>query len=466
MLTWAQLLSEKRLSHLKGTKRSPSDLDDIRLEVERDFDRILFSTPVRRLADKTQVFPTEPNDGVRSRLTHSYEASNLARSFGTLLVRRNKWLAVEHHDLVLPKLPSLLAAAALAHDLGNPPFGHQGEAAIKLWFRNHGELFDDVPDTRAEFEQFDGNPQTVRLIATLQGLPDKSGLNLTAATVGALLKYTVPVDKVENDKTKKTAANKKVGYFKSEKEAVELVLAELGLVPGQRHPCAYLVEAADDSAYAVMDVEDAVRKRIVGFHDLIAFLETYECPLTREVAARTKADYWQQKKAYSLSPDQASDYAVQMLRTYALGKLVPEAANVFAAVLPDLLTGKVVPPLLDGDGIQLYRALKKFGIEHVYVHPSIREKETYGAHALSRLLDYFYEAIRDRQKPNRTFFQDYTWQAISENYRKVLESPALAMLPQRYRELRLLCDMVSGMTDSYCMRTYEKLSRMRGENLP
>ena len=115
MPTWAQLLSEKRLSHLKGAKRSPSDLDDVRLEVERDFDRILFSTPVRRLADKTQVFPAEPNDGVRSRLTHSYEASNIARSFGTLLARRNKWLAPEHHDQVLPRLPSLLAAAALAH---------------------------------------------------------------------------------------------------------------------------------------------------------------------------------------------------------------------------------------------------------------------------------------------------------------------------------------------------------------
>lgn len=461
MPSWSQLLSEKRLSHLKGAKRSPSDLEDVRLEVERDFDRILFSTPVRRLADKTQVFPTEPNDGVRSRLTHSYEASNIARSFGTLLVRRSKtWLSPKDEDLVLPRLPPLLAAAALAHDLGNPPFGHRGEDAIKLWFKNHPEVFDkSMTSTRAEFEQFDGNPQTVRLVATLQGLPDKAGLNITASTLGALLKYTVPANKVEKDKKKRTVANKKLGYFSCEQEIVGLAFAALGLKPGQRHPCAYLVEAADDAAYAVMDVEDAVRKRVVGFHDLIAFLETYDCAATKDIAGRAKADYWKQKRAYSLSPEQASDYAVQMLRTYAVGRLVTEATNTFVGYLPDLLACKSMPSLLDGDSMQLCRALRDFGVEHVYAHPSIREKETYGAYALSKLLDYFYEAIRDK---HASFFHDYAWQAISENYRKVFESPRFAQLSPRYRELRLLCDMVSGMTDSYCMRTFEKLSSMRG----
>lgn len=477
MMDWTRLFSEKRQSHFANKRRSPSDVAEHRNEVERDFDRILFSTPVRRLADKTQVFPSESADSVRTRLTHSYEASNIARSIGNLLVRKPQWLAdPKAQEVVFPRLPTLLAAAALAHDLGNPPFGHQGESAIQHWFQTHREVFDsndkkgstgeptgeNIGSFAGEFEKFDGNPQTLRLVVSLQGLPDQFGLNLTCATVGALLKYTVPATQVPKSNEEKNCANKKVGFFETERETLEKIFGELGIKFGQRHPLAYLVEASDDTAYAVMDVEDAVRKRVVGFHDLIAFMETYDCAVTKDVAAQSKAIYWKQKKAYKFSPDEASDHAVQMLRTIAISKLIPEVAGMFISQLPNLMEGVVVPPLLESDGSQLARALKAFGLEYVYCHPAIREKETHGAHALGRLLDYYWEAISSREEKSRTFFQSYTYEAISENYRKMLDSSRFGSLPKRYRELRLLCDMVVGMTDTYCMSTFDRLTKLRG----
>ena len=466
MPTWVQLFSEKRLSHLGSGKRTPSDIADTRLEAERDFDRVLFSTPVRRLADKTQVFPAEARDSVRTRLTHSYEASNLARSVGHLLARRPTWLPHAVHELVLPRLPPLLAAAALAHDLGNPPFGHEGERAIQLWFESHPDVFDpSVAEYRAEFENFDGNAQTVRIAATLQGLPDKYGLNLTCATFGALLKYTVLISGVSSDDKFKTCANKKPGYYASEKETVERVLAELGLSPGTRHPLAYLVEACDDAAYAVMDVEDGIRKGVVGFHDLIAFMERQDCSTTADVAGRAKNDYWTQRKTYKLSANQAADFAVQMLRTYALGRLVPEMANAFCASVEDVMNLNTPPPLLKFGAVgasRLCDTLKDFGFQYIYKNPTIREKEARGAFALSNLLDYFWEAISSRGRKNRTFFQEYAWQSISENYRIFLDSDRFESLPVRYRELRLLCDMVAGMTDTYCIEACEHLRHLRG----
>ena len=239
-MDWSRLFSEKRLTHFANTRRSPSDVAEHRTEVERDFDRILFSTPVRRLADKTQVFPSESADSVRTRLTHSYEASNIARSIGNLLVRTPKWLPDPTlQELVFPRLPTLLASAALAHDLGNPPFGHQGESAIQHWFQTNEAVFDkSVQGFAAEFEAFDGNPQTLRLVASLQGLPDQFGLNLTCATIGALLKYTVPASQVAKKKEEKTCANKKVGFFETERETLERVFGELGIAFGQRHPLA------------------------------------------------------------------------------------------------------------------------------------------------------------------------------------------------------------------------------------
>lgn len=266
-----------------GGKSSGGDYDlpGIRSTFQQDYDRLLFSTPVRRLADKTQVWPMDENDGVRTRLTHSHEVANLARSIGTRAFRRAKesFGEADLHETIQP----MLSAIGLAHDLGNPPFGHQGETAIGNWFQvRQGWIFnkerpgDDAPVLEVpvpkslwpEFEGFDGNPQNLRLLTKLQTHHARVGLDLTAATLAAALKYPVHVD----NRDKSRAQAKKGGYFESEREIVGWIRSETGLVEGQRHPLTWIMEACDDIAYSVLDVDDLLKKGVLSPDDVLVIL--------------------------------------------------------------------------------------------------------------------------------------------------------------------------------------------------
>ena len=215
---WIRLLNDgrrkKEIQRAQSGGSIPVSFDseqvETRTEVERDYDRILFSTPVRRLADKTQVFPLDKNDSVRTRLTHSHEVSNLARSIGTALAF-NFDIAANAKDSKR-NIPALLASAGLAHDLGNPPFGHQGEGAIQSWFVDNAasvlvEL--DPGQLRQDFLLFEGNAQGFRLLTRLQLINDDYGLDLTHASLAALMKYPTPSHQVD----KKHVAKKKHGFF-------------------------------------------------------------------------------------------------------------------------------------------------------------------------------------------------------------------------------------------------------------
>ena len=260
----------------------PGGEGDKRTIFETDYDRLLFSTPVRRLADKTQVFPLDRNDSVRTRLTHSHEVSNLARSLGNRILRTQPHYFGED-PAIRCAVPVILATVGLAHDLGNPPFGHQGEAAIGRWFDAHRREFSEpgciqplsefkaVPTVdQNDFLRFEGNAQTLRLLARLQTTSGPSGLNLTAATLAALMKYTVPSSKTD----KGSAATKKFGFFVSEVDVVNWVRRATGLEEGQRHPLTWLIEACDDTAYSILDAEDAIKKDLVSPEDLRAFIST------------------------------------------------------------------------------------------------------------------------------------------------------------------------------------------------
>ena len=203
MLSWEQLLNSERRKPKtdKPQQAEKSKPIDARTEIERDYDRILFSTPVRRLADKTQVFPLERNDSVRTRLTHSYEVSNLARSLGVTLAFDDKIITDETLKSER-NLPAILAAIGLAHDLGNPPFGHQGEHAIQTWFKDNSDVLEDGQLDKAmkqDFIKFEGNAQTLRLLTRLQLINDDYGLNLTYSTLAALMKYPTASDKINKD---------------------------------------------------------------------------------------------------------------------------------------------------------------------------------------------------------------------------------------------------------------------------
>jgi len=257
MLTWEKLLNNIRRKEIHGSQESMRTGVN-RTECERDYDRILFATPTRRLADKTQVFPMEENDSIRTRLTHSYEVCNLARSIGVRLAfeHAEKVFGSDHEQLVVKRnVPSLLAAVGLAHDLGNPPFGHQGEIAMQQWFKEN--KFGDNIKIEVDFLNFDGNAQAFRLLTRLQVLNDEFGLNLTLGTLAGLIKYPSIYGS-----TNKGGFNK-FGIFKSEKSIIQEVWENTGLNEGIRHPLAYVMEACDDIAYSIIDAEDTVKK---GYH--------------------------------------------------------------------------------------------------------------------------------------------------------------------------------------------------------
>ena len=267
-LTWERLLLPKRR---KDIHDAPESLGTGigRKEIERDYDRLLFCAPIRRLADKTQVFPMETNDSIRTRLTHSHEVSNLARSIGIRLAfdHRKDVFGDSADDLCVERtVPALLAAAGLAHDLGNPPFGHQGEMSIRRWFERREENQESVA---TDFLRFDGNCQTFRLVTKLQILNDAYGLNLTYATLAAMLKYPI----FWNSDTQRHRF-KKFGVFESERDIAADVWEHTGLAEGIRHPLAYVMEACDDIAYSVIDAEDIVKKGYASFNDLIDHLQS------------------------------------------------------------------------------------------------------------------------------------------------------------------------------------------------
>lgn len=488
---WNQLLNEGRRK--KDFPNAPSNKPDLqdqpspqserdtRTAIERDYDRILFATPTRRLADKTQVFPLDANDSVRTRLTHSHEVSNLGRSIGTSLACEYGIAECAVSSKPQRNLPSLLAATGLVHDLGNPPFGHQGEIAIQSWFADNKDtvlrpLAGD-PQMQFDFLNFEGNAQGFRLVTRLQLLNDDFGLDLTYATLAAMMKY--PTRSNEADKSEgASVALKKNGFFKSEEHIARQVWEKTGLGMGQRHPAAFLMEACDDIAYVVLDAEDAVKKGLASFSDLLAFLEQEGAndPIVKWVVQESEKKHISYRTLEPrLSPAELNDVSMQRFRVYAIGELVKAATRAFIDNENDFLTGRVQKPLLEiSRGEKLRKALKKFSYRHAYTHRSVLKVELQGYNVIRGLMDLFWAAIVDREEQDNPAsdrlhpFSRFVYGRISENYRRIFENPIseVASLPMRYRECQLLTDMLSGMTDSYAIDLHEELFGMQGDYDP
>jgi dGTPase len=459
-MDWKKLLSPMR------RKPGNKEASDFRTEHERDHDRVLFSTPVRRLADKTQVFPLERNDSVRNRLTHSHEVSNLCRGLGVWLANSDPQFSKD--PALARSIPSILSASGLAHDLGNPPFGHRGEYAIQEWFRRkRATVLDESSHAltqghRQDFLKFEGNAQTFRILTRLQLRNDDFGLDLTCATLAALLKYPTPSDKIDDAR----AATKKHGFFQSEATIAAEVWAATGLAQGQRHPLTYLMEACDDIAYAVLDAEDAVKKGLVSFGDLMAYLDQYcaEDSLTKAVvtSARKKHDEYRREK---LSPSELNDISMQRFRVYAIAELVKATTDAFIKHRESLEGGTLATDLLESSAAAKFRdCLKKFDKRHAYRHRSVLAVEATGTKTIWSLMDILWAAITERTKPaeldsqRATPFLCYAYERISENYRRIFEDPR-NLMPVRYREAQLLTDMISGMTDTFAIDLLNDLER-------
>jgi dGTPase len=417
----------------------------------------LFSPPVRRLANKTQVFPLEADDAVRNRLTHSHEVVNLARSMGDrIVVARSDELSSK-----APTIRAILSAVGIAHDLGNPPFGHQGEVAIGDWFRGNEDCFSDsesgsVPKhLRNEFLMFEGNAQTMRVVTRLQVSSGGNGLDLTAGTLAALMKYTVSADGVK-DGEKPSA---KYGYFESETDVIAWIREKTGIREGQRHPLTWIMEAGDDIAYSSLDIEDAMRKRLPSPDDVLYEISAHGDSDVKAVAAELKESFKKIDRSI-FSIQEIREIKSSYFRTVSINHMIKHAVDRFISEYSDIMSLKHRTALLDG--CELHKLLKDLAFSYAFDSKYVRKTEADGAVAIHNVMSFFWDAIRLREKVNKlssrrtTAAAAYGWSLISDNYkqraiRNSYKDRDGKELPVRYQELRLLTDMMSGMTDGYLM---------------
>ncbi len=412
----------------------------------------------------------DENDGVRTRLTHSHEVANLARSIGTRAYAQAP-LSFEGADLHNDVQP-LLAATGLAHDLGNPPFGHQGERAIGRWFEKRASwifthkkkgsksMVSSPISARLvdEFLKFDGNPQTLRLLTRLQTHQARVGLDLSAATLAASLKYAV----CANNRDKTNAAAKKAGYYESEREIVEWIWSKTGLKEGQRHPLTWIMEACDDIAYSVLDVDDLLKKEVISPDDVLVVLRHDSKVSSRHDVIKLEAKF----KEVNETPRRAEirrDIKIQYVRAYMIEALINDASAAFVA--NDHAIHQLNHKIALMEGNPLCDALKGVAKQYGFSHPSVLKAEAEGAAAVEGLMSALWEAISDRA--NDDFRSDrgtarsrYLFSLISPNYIEEAEDSASRSGDSqglRYRELRLLTDMVSGMTDTFATKLWRDI---------
>ncbi len=451
-MEWRKLLSRKLLGvdHISTTSRS-----DARSEFLRDFDRVVFSSAFRRLQDKTQVFPLPENDFVHTRLTHSLEVSCVGRSLGNLvgekILDKDKNLAKEFSKF---QFGEIVAAACLAHDIGNPPFGHSGEDAIAEYFRksNGKEFQSKINDDKKwnDFIKFEGNAQGFRIITRLQNSNQKGGLRLTCATLGAYTKYPkesfMPGKSGEFD----SKIYRKFGFFQPEKESFKEVADEAGLEKKDknnswwcRHPLAFLVEAADDICYRIMDWEDGFRLGVISFKETEELLMSL---VNREQLTGYDNREMNEKVGY--------------LRAKIINELVNEISEVFVDNENAILTGK-----FEYDLISLLprskelEEIKSISMEKIYSHKSVIERQAAGYEVLGGLLDSFISAANEMIDTEGSY--------RSRNILTLLPSQFLGekRKPDEdiYERLLKITDFVSGMTDSFAVSLYRKI---KGISLP
>jgi dGTPase len=452
-MNWSRLISSARAG--------PSDhpLGD-RTEFEDDLGRVVFSAPVRRLQDKTHVFPLEAHDSVRTRLTHSLEVSNVARDLSQAACRR---LADRIPPAYAHAVSTIAAACALLHDVGNPPFGHAGEKAIQDWFRRKltenrtlAAAFTDT--TLAEdFIQFDGNAQMVRLATRLQVLSDSNGLNLTFGTLSAACKYVVSARETRSDIHERS----KPGFFETERELICLVQHETG-TGVSRNPITYLVEAADDIVNVCIDLEDGVRKRVFRWQEMIEELERHGAD-GEAIALKENAQAVVGKR--SLQGYGAGDVFAQAFRGNLMSCLIPAALDEFQDSYDAIMTGEYGHELVKRSRLGgLYVSCKEVVKRHIFSSPDVLRLEIMGRKVIHDLLDLYWEGVAPEPR-DETGFSHKLYSIISDNYRNAFEQDLRRTFPtvdpaakRFYLQLRLVCDQVAGMTDAYAVGQHRLLA--------
>lgn len=468
-MDWDLLLSGIRLRNGKVKDRTENNEFDLRNDFDDDYGRLIFSSAVRRLQDKAQVFPLDNSDFVRTRLTHSLEVSTIGRSIGVSIEENlinDGELDVEHKG----KISALLAVVGLIHDLGNPPYGHFGEAAIQSFFEDWFEkneqekqLSEKLTDEqKADFTNFEGNAQTFRLLSKLNNLKDEYGYNLSAASLASILKY--PRSSIEGNKEsdEREAKNlgvsyKKFGYLQSEAKRFEFVKTYTG-IDIHRHPVAFLLEAADDIAYSAADIEDGCKKKVLDYH-------TIESVLINRLAEGNEKDQLLLQSFISTYKENKGradrlDNAVQNFRIEAQGYMIKSVVKEFLERHIDILNGDFDEEIIDvSDASRVRQAFKDLSYI-IFDSKEILKREYAGGKVVEGLLKMFVNAVvsENYQKPKTAEGKLYL--LISDNYRDIMNKfpfETESGEPSLYDKLLLVTDFVCGMTDTYALELYKNL---------
>ena len=441
-MNWQQLISNKRF----GLEEIHEMRKDDRSEFQRDFDRLIFSAAFRRLQNKTQVFPLPGSIFVHNRLTHSLEVSCVGRSLGDSISNR---LLSKHPELVathVSEIGAIVSAACLAHDLGNPPFGHSGEKAISTYFSEgkglalKGQL---SPMEWEDLTHFEGNANAFRLLTHQFLGRRKGGFVMTYSTLASIVKYPYP--------SILAGKKSKFGYFVSEMDDYLKIAEELGIkrlsTEGEvplyaRHPLVFLVEAADDICYQMMDIEDAYKLKLLTPRET---KELYQLFLNEKQKARVD-------EVFRLVSDENEQMAY--LRATVIGILVKECTKVFMENENSILKGTFEGALIKHINAPLNEAYKRctqVAVEKIYRSRDVLDIELAGFHVISTLLELMIDAV---QSPDKAY-SELLINRVSSQYD--IKAPTL------YGKIQAVLDYISGMTDVYALDLYRKI---KGNSLP
>ena len=449
-MNWKQLLSNKRL----GLENMYEIKKDDRTEFQRDYDRLIFSAPFRRLQNKTQVFPLPGSIFVHNRLTHSLEVSSVGRSLGNdvsrILTQKHPELEESH----LTEMGAIVSAACLAHDLGNPPFGHSGEQAIGTYFsEGKGLWLKDYKNTENgdrisslqwnDLIHFEGNANAFRLLTHHFQGRRKGGFVMTYSTLASIVKYPYSSSLAGN--------HAKFGFFQSEMEDYCKIADELGIIrldspqgslKFARYPLVYLVEAADDICYQIMDIEDAHKLKILTTTETQDLLMGF---FTEERKEKIR-------KVMSLISD--SNEQIVYLRSCAIGCLERECVRIFTEHEEEILNGTFEGSLIqhiDDLPRKAYQTCSDTAYERIYRSKDVVDIELAGFQVITTLIDLMLDAVTH---PERAYSR-LLMNRVSQQYE--IQAPKL------YDRVMAVLDYISGMTDVYALDLYRKIN---GINLP
>lgn len=504
-MEWSTLLSSERLGG--EMDRSFTENKFKRSEFERDYSRIVSSASFRRLQDKTQVFPLDSSDFVRTRLTHSLEVASVAKELGKAVEQYLVDGQLVQQDLA-NNISDILMCAGLLHDIGNPPFGHFGETVIGDWYKGNGskvmfcgqtikEVFEEETLKYQDLCNFEGNAQAFRLLTKLPLIDNDCGMNLTNAVLNTIIKY--PCSSGERDEENSDIKYHKMGYFQGDIENIKEVCQNTGTYDGSqfcRHPLTYLTEAADDIAYATADLEDGYKKGLFTLDAFINFIEQMQKQYSDQMdpgqRKYTKELFEKLSEYRSGTPDQVNKnivdndlYAMQNWITYVRDWLIYCAYYSFKKNYNDIMAGIYKDELMKGTHHEYsLKILKKAMGKFIYPQPKILKLELAADSIISTLLDKFVHAVLyyDYESPKEFSEEEKKQREPSKGDKKLIE-----LLPDNYKEnykfevnklksqfaagmeeklekeklyhrLLLVNDFISGMTDTYAKVLYQELN--------